>query len=82
MSLPPALIRFLTRINRNGPVAWTVIGAMTSFWIFAALVNPAERPRPSPTLVPVVLFLGGIAGYLIKKILVWSGRFEPSEPGR
>lgn len=76
MSLPPALTRFLTRINRNGPVAWILFFGMNGIWLAMLLHDRSQRPNPAITLTAMLAC--GIVGLLIKKTLVWSGRFESS----
>lgn len=77
MSLPTLLTRFLTRLNRNGPVAWTLFFAMNGVLFVPLFVNPTDPNSPgSPGFVLLFMLLGGIAGFTMKSLLVRSGKFE------
>ncbi|MCA9097146.1 MAG: hypothetical protein KDA36_02125 [Planctomycetaceae bacterium] len=74
MSLPMFLSRFLTRINRNGPIAWTLFFAMNATWFYPLFADLPHKPNPGLHLG--LMALGGCLGLAIKTLLVWSGKFE------
>lgn len=74
MSLPTFLSRFLTRINRNGPIAWSLFFAMNGIWFYPLLADLPHKPNPG--LLLGLMALGGCVGFALKSLLVRTGKFE------
>ncbi len=80
MQLPKPLIGFLTRINRNGPIAWGTFFALNGIWFVPLVIDVRNFDQRSlPNVMLLFMFLGGLSGLLIKGLLVRSRQFEFTE---